>query len=201
MNNINFPDKTQKNTYLFTLASFIISAAILLLAGRVLGQEGSNNPILRSLFSCQAQGLAGVLPTIKVWYQQGTNLSFIQAGEVVKKVWLDDPSQVTLDFDGPVCMQFGQQQGSAAGDCENSGANVIHLRRIKKLNIPGVANTGNQTLLTVVTEGQGKRKVYTFQVIYSDGEPEYKTIAIFGDPYNNEKDCMRTRNTQNNSQL
>ncbi|MBO3461132.1 hypothetical protein G7B40_024090 [Aetokthonos hydrillicola Thurmond2011] len=194
MNNIHFQDNTQKNHYLLTLASFIISAAILLLAGRVLGQEAINNRILRSLFSCQAQGLGGVLPTIKVWYQQGTNLSFIQAGEVVKKVWLDDPSQVTLDFDGPVCMQFGQQQGSAVGDCENSGANVIHLRRIKKLNIPGLTNTDNQTLLTVVTEGQGKRKVYTFQVLYSDGAPEYKTLAIFGDPYNNERDCVRTRN-------
>ncbi len=196
MNNTDSQKNTPHNPYFLPLVSLVFSAAMLLLASRVL----ANNAVLRSIFSCQAQGLGGAIPTITVWYQQGTNLSFIPAGEIIKKVWLDDPSQVTLDFDGPVCLQFGQQSSntgssSAAntgGDCENSAANVIHLRRIQKLAIPGLPST-DTTLLTVVTEGQSKKKVYTFQVIYGRGTPDYNTLAVFSDPTSttSETPCVR----------
>ncbi|MGH1396110.1 MAG: hypothetical protein ACRAVC_19080 [Trichormus sp.] len=165
--------------------SLIFATAILLLAGRAM----ANNAVLRSIFSCQAQGLSGVVPTIKVWYQQGTNLSFIPAGETIRKVWLNDPSQVTLDFDGPMCMQFGPESGNT-GDCKNSGANVIQLRRIPKLKIPGLPNTNN-TLLTVITDAQGQPKLYTFRVLYGDEAPEYHTLAVFADPPPAGESCVR----------
>ncbi len=168
--------KVKKNNfYLLPLASIIFLSAILLLASRAL----ANNAVLQSLFSCQAQGLGGVIPIIKVWYQQGTNLSFIPTGEKIKKVWLNDPSQVTIDFDGPMCVQLGQGNRTTLGNCQNSGANVIHLRRIKKLDIPGLPNADN-TLLTVITQRQGETKLYTFRIIYGD-IPEYHTLAIYPD--------------------
>ncbi len=188
----NIPENTPNNPYFLPLASFFFSVAMLLLASSAL----ANNAVLRSIFSCQAQGLGGAIPDITVWFQQGTNLSFIQAGETIKKVWLDDPSKVTLDFDGPMCLQFGQQ-GSETGDCESSAASVIHLRRIQKLNIPGLPNT-NSTLLTVVTEKQGQRKLYTFRVNYGEGAPEYNTLAVFADPsYAGAGSCIRGNNRQN----
>ncbi|MBD2344607.1 hypothetical protein [Anabaena subtropica] len=169
------------------LATLIFSGAIILLAGRA----AAENSVLRSIFSCQAQGLSGLVPTVKVWYEQGTNLSFIPAGEKIRKVWLNDPSQVTLDFDGPMCMQFGQESGNSE-DCKNSAANVIQLRRIPKLNIPGVRSTEN-TLLTVITEAQGQSKLYTFKVLYADTAPEYHTLAIFADP-GGSASCARVSN-------
>ncbi|MFH7027915.1 MAG: hypothetical protein ACHBN1_21585 [Heteroscytonema crispum UTEX LB 1556] len=188
MNNFHFPKNTPPNRYFLPLVSLVFLAATLLLASRAV----ANNAVLRSIFSCQAQGLGGVIPTITVWYQQGTNLSFIPAGETIRKVWLDDPSQVTLDFDGPMCVQFGQESPNT-GDCENSAANVIHLRRIKKLPIPGLPNT-DTTLLTVITEGQGKKTLYAFQVIYGEGSPEYNTLAVFADPPpGGTASCVRVR--------
>ncbi len=187
MNNIIYQKNIPKNPYLQPLISLFVSAAALLLADSAI----ANNSVLRSIFSCQAQGLGGATPNITVWFQQGTNLSFIPTGETIKKVWLDDPSQVTLDFDGPMC-QFGQDNNT--GNCENSGANVIHLRRIKKLNIPGLPNT-DTTLLTVITEGQGRRNLYTFQVNYGDGDPEYKTLAVYPDAASNTgASCIRPNN-------
>ncbi|MBD2559669.1 MULTISPECIES: hypothetical protein [Nostoc] len=183
--NTNLSGNTPDNYYFLPIASFVFSVAMLFLAGRAV----ANNAVLRSMFSCQAQGLGGLIPTINVSYQQGTNLSFIQAGEVIKKVWLNDPSQVTMDFDGPVCMQFGPKPNTSTGDCKNSAANVIQLRRIQKLNIPGLPNTSN-TLLTVVTEGQGKNKLYTFRVIYGTDNPGYHTLAIFPDPSGQEASCV-----------
>lgn len=152
----------------------MFSTALLLLASRVL----ANNAVLKSLFSCQAQGLGGVIPIIKVSYQQGTNLSFIPTQEKIKKVWFNDPSQVTLDFDGPMCLQFGQ--GNSSAKCQNSGANVIHLRRIKKLDIPGLPDV-DKTLLTVITQKDGQNKLYSFRILYEDN-PEYHTLAIYPDP-------------------
>jgi len=177
MKQIKFPEKILSSPHFLPLAFFFLSAGILLLGGRALAQ----NAVLRSMFSCQAQGLSGIMPTLKVTYQQGTNLSFLPAGETIKKVWLNDPSQVTIDFDGPVCMQFGQQSNLNSGDCKNSAANVIQLRRIPKLKIPGIPNT-NKTLLTVITEAQGKSKLYTFQVLYTNSDPGYHTLAIYADP-------------------
>ncbi|MEH2164740.1 MAG: hypothetical protein V7K38_27715 [Nostoc sp.] len=186
--NTKLSGKTLNNYDFLQIASLIFSVAMLLVAGRAVAQ----NAVLRSMFSCQAQGLGGVVPTIDVSYQQGTNLSFIQAGEVIKKVWLNDPSQVIMDFDGPVCMQFGVASNTNTGDCKNSAANVIQLRRIKKLNIPGLPTTSN-TLLTVVTEAQGKNKLYTFRVMYGTGSPEYHTLAIFADPPGKEAPCIIKR--------
>ncbi|WP_392531306.1 hypothetical protein [Nostoc sp. C117] len=176
-NNNKLPGNNPDNSYFLPIASLIFSVSMFLLVGRAI----ANNAVLRSMFSCQAQGLGGVIPTLNVSYQQGTNLSFIPSGEVIKKVWLNDPSQVTIDFDGPVCMQFGAKPNTNTGDCKNSAANVIQLRRIPKLNIPGLPTTSN-TLLTVVTEGQGQNKLYTFRVIYEQNSPDYHTLAIYPDP-------------------
>ena len=174
-NNFQFKEKNFNKLYFLPLPLSFFFLAMLLFAGRVL----ANNAVLQSLFSCQAQGLGGVIPIIKVWYHQGTNLSFIPTGEKIKKVWLNDPSQVTIDFDGPMCVQLGQEDKTTLGNCQNSGANVIHLRRIKKLDIPGLPNTSN-TLLTVITQRHGQTKLYTFRILYDD-VPEYHTLAIYPD--------------------
>ncbi|WP_017655986.1 hypothetical protein [Fortiea contorta] len=184
--NLNLQDKKLRNFYFLPLASVIFVGALFLLVEKTL----ANNAVLRSIFSCQAQGLGGATPTINVWYQQGTNLSFIPAGETIRKVWLNDPSQVTVDFDGQLCAQFGQDRNSGE-DCQNSSANVMQLRRIKKLNIPGLPSTEN-TLLTVVTQGQGRTKLYTFRVLYEEGSPAYHTLAVFPDPSSSrEAPCVR----------
>lgn len=186
-NHINVCRNIVKSPYFLPLTSLFFLTVTFCITNRTF----ANNAVLRSIFSCQAQGLGGAIPTVKIWYQNGTNLSFIPAGETIKKVWLDDPSQVTLDFDGPMCVNFGGQDG---GDCENSAASVIHMRRIEKLDIPGLPPQDNnsKTLLTVVTEGAGRRKLYTFRVIYGEGMPEYNTMAVFADPpSSSQTPCVR----------
>jgi hypothetical protein len=188
MKHINSPREHPGYSHLFLLAFMVFSGAMLLLAGRAV----ANNAVLRSMFSCQAQGLGGAIPTINVWYQQGTNLSFLPSGETIKKVWLNDPSQVTMDFDGPMCMQFGQERNMNSGDCKNSAANVIQLRRIEKINIPGLPDIDN-TLLTVITEGKGNTKLYTFEIKYKESKPDYHTLAIYADPPSaSATPCVRT---------
>lgn len=132
---------------------------------------------IQKLSSSQAQGLNGVLPTITVWAGAGANLNFVPTSEIVKKVWLDDPSQITLDFDGSMCMDVSDRSSKS---CENS-ATVIHLRRIHPINFPDLPQTGS-TLLSVVTQiPGGERKLYQFRIVYGKGNPEYHAVAIYPD--------------------
>ena len=128
---------------------------------------------IESTFSSRAQGLNGDIPTIKVWPGAGVNLNFIPTGEKISKVWLDDPSKVTIDFDSPLC----------SGDsCEPGvGATVIHLRRIQGVKFPNLMQ-GKNTLLSVITQdGQGQRKLNQFRLVMASGSPEYSAFQIYPD--------------------
>lgn len=96
---------------------------------------------------------------ITVEEASGISIDFSKSGERVYKVWLDDPSKLTVDFDGPL----------------ESGAQVIHLRRITGLSFENLPS-GSSTLLTVVTRSGNASNVYYFNVGY--GVTDTTGIAI-----------------------
>lgn len=97
--------------------------------------------------------------TLKLYPAHGQTLDFRRTGQKVRKVWLDDPSQVTIDFDDANCLAANPQTPCAA--------NVMHLRRIKPIPFPNLP-TANTTLLTVVTD----RSLYRFQLTFpNSGRP------------------------------
>lgn len=156
-----------------SLVSFLIAGAL----GLPMNEAQADSPVQR-ISSSLAQGLTGELPTITIWAGAGANLSLIPTGEIIKKVWLDDPSQITLDFDGPMCMPVGALGGSS---CEDSAATVIHLRRIHPLKFPNLPRT-KSTLLSVISQtSSGERKLYQFRVAYGSGAPQYHTVSIYPD--------------------
>ncbi|AKG21345.1 hypothetical protein [Calothrix sp. 336/3] len=99
----------------------------------------------------------------------GVNISFIKTDEIVEKVWLDNPAIASLDVDG--CLSGLSPQ------CEQSGATVIHLRKINRLKLPQLPST-NTSLLTVVTKGKSQRQVYLFQVVTGKNKSNYHTLEI-----------------------
>ncbi|NJN12825.1 MAG: hypothetical protein HC874_26235 [Richelia sp. SL_2_1] len=109
------------------------------------------------------------IPKIKLSPGYGVNISFIKSGEIVEKVWLDNPTFATLDVDG--CLS------TEGRECEQEGATVVHLRQITPLKVPQLPNS-NTSLLTVVAKGKLGRNVYLFQVDMSDKTPSYHTIEI-----------------------
>lgn len=130
-------------------------------------------PVVRTIQQTQASGESAKLQTINVWNGHGVAISFYEVGETIKKVWLDDPSQILLDTDG--CLEGIDQ------DCQNPGAGLIHLRRIKKVNIPGLPQTPS-TLLTIITQTPtGERKAYSFRVATNSGKPKYSQVVIKND--------------------
>ncbi|NJO64987.1 MAG: hypothetical protein HC836_44810 [Richelia sp. RM2_1_2] len=112
------------------------------------------------------------IPKIELSPGYGVNISFIKSGEIVEKVWLDNPAIATLDVDG--CL-------SAQGrECDQEGATVIHLRRIKPLKITQLPNSST-SLLTAIAKGKSARKVYLFQIAMGDETPNYHTLEIIPD--------------------
>jgi hypothetical protein len=130
-------------------------------------------PVVRTIKQTQASGQTAKLQTINVWNGHGIVISFYEVNETIKRVWLDDPSQILVDTDG--CLE------GINPNCQNPGAGLIHLRRIKKVNIPLLPQTPS-TLLTVITQtNTGSRKAYSFRVIASNGTPKYSQVVISHD--------------------
>lgn len=117
---------------------------------------------VRRVSASQAAG-EGHIPTVQVWPGSGVNISFIPTGETIQKVWLDDPSHLTVDFDGPL-----------------PGATSIHLRRINYIHFPQLPS-GKATLLTVITQGAAGRQQYLFRLTYGRGQPDYYAIEVVPD--------------------
>jgi hypothetical protein len=130
------------------------------------------------------------IPRVELSPGYGVNISFIKTGEIVEKVWLDNPAIASLDVDG--CLKGLSQE------CEQSGATVIHLRKINKLKLPQLPIT-NTSLLTVVTKGKSQRQVYLFQVVTSDKQPKYHTLKIL--PNSNLIPGTTIYSNTNNNQL
>jgi hypothetical protein len=101
--------------------------------------------------------LGGNSPIIPITQGQGVTISFIPSRQIVQKVWLDDPTWLTVDTDG--CLE-----GLGNERCEQSGATSVHLRRIKPLRIEGLPSA-EISLLTIVTRDvSGNLEISTFKL-------------------------------------
>ncbi len=107
----------------------------------------------------------------------GVSINFTSSGETIQKVWLDNPSFVTLDADG--CLNGLP----SSAHCQGSTASLIYLRRIQDLSIPGLPKT-NQSLLTVVTENQGQKNVYLFRIVKAN-TPSKLVFEVVGNRQRN----------------
>jgi hypothetical protein len=115
--------------------------------------------IAMGIFSVTTRANATELP---IHLGHGTTLNFRNTGERVQRVWLDDPSQVTVDFDDVNCRVPDQP----------CAAQVIHLRRIQRLKFQNLPITSS-TLLTVVTD----KNIHQFQLVFPSSKQSKGTIV------------------------
>jgi hypothetical protein len=124
--------------------------------------------ISMGIFGIAAGVNAAELTPIALYSGHGTTLNFRAVNEKVQRVWLDDPSQVTVDFDDVNCRS--QDQPCAA--------QVIHLRRIKRLKFDDLPTTSS-TSLTVVTD----KGIHQFQLSFPvSGKPKSTIVNVVPDP-------------------
>jgi hypothetical protein len=108
--------------------------------------------IAMGIFGTQIRAHANELP---IHLGHGTTINFRDTGEKVQRVWLDDPSQVTVDFDDVNCRTPDKP----------CAAQVIHLRRIQRLKFQDLPATST-TSLTIVTD----KSIHQFQLSFPSGK-------------------------------
>jgi hypothetical protein len=137
--------------------------------------------IVQSIPAPDLQGENG-LGVIQLPLGHTVNLSFINSGELVRQVRLDDRGKVVISFDSPLCPNTQQSDGCRAG------ASVIYLRQIKhQINFDPNAVAGyrsdegnRSTALTVITTrlDGSQRKIYNFELQLTTGSRAARTIEI-----------------------
>jgi hypothetical protein len=133
--------------------------------------------ISMGIFGIAAGVNAAELTPIALYSGHGTTLNFRATNEKVQRVWLDDPSQVTVDFDDVNCRT--QEQPCAA--------QVIHLRRIKRLKFDDLPMTSS-TALTVVTD----KSIHQFQLSFpSSGKLKSTIVNIMPNPETESRSSRR----------
>lgn len=145
----------------------------------------SNASIVRTVKASQVAGENATGKTIEVWAGHGVSISFYSSGEVIQKIWFDDPSQFIVDVDG--CLE-----GMPNCSTENVGAGLIHIRRINQVNIPGLPKASYGSHLTVITVSNTGKKVYHFTVVPGRGRPEYSQIEISSESATSNRTVQRT---------
>lgn len=112
---------------------------------------------------------------------QGVNISFLKSGEVIQRVWIDDPSQIVVDFDG--CLAPSAEGGGAGGGCgAANGARFIHVRQLRSaIELPEEMSTGEggYSLMTILTSSD---KVYQIQLVLGSGRPPHSLVEIIPAP-------------------
>ncbi len=155
-----------KNIGIITSAGFVLSSVYPITSPAIGGES-------KGLWKISQEVVTGntssETPLIKLAPGHGINISFIPTGEIVEKIWLDNPGFASIDVDG--CLSgFGKE-------CQKEGATVLHLRRINTIQLPQLPKT-NSSLLTVVTKGNSKRQLYSFRIEITDTTPKYHTVEI-----------------------
>ncbi|PSB02769.1 hypothetical protein [Merismopedia glauca] len=105
-----------------------------------------------------ARGSNGKPFLLRVSRGFGLNVSFLETGEVITKAWLDDPSRIVFSVEGNLC-PTGQ-------NCTSKVSQIIHLKQINPIDFPQIPSSADKsTLLTVITQKQGKKRIYSFRVV------------------------------------
>jgi hypothetical protein len=131
----------------------------------------------RVVYSQDAQNLNSVGVELKVWSGYGLTINFIPTGEVIKDVWIGDPSRIGFTSNGNLCPKVDSNNSDA--ECIQSVATVLFLRQIKPISIPNMTNSSDgSTQITVITNGDSGQKQYQFKLTPATGKPAYTSLVI-----------------------
>lgn len=142
----------------------------LLLSSSLIATPALAEQSVRRIAISQAQGLNGKqIQTLPVSPIYGLVINYIPSGEVIKKVWIGDPSRVVLDFDSLMCTATASPASQPGQRSEQScGATVMRIRQLAaplalNLSLTQQARNTNLMPLTVITtDSRGNKNLHQF---------------------------------------
>ncbi len=140
----------------------------LLLSSSLLATPALAQQSVRRIPLSQAQGLQKI-ETLQVSPIYGLVINYIPSGEVIKKVWIGDPTRIVVDFDSLMCTAAPSQPGQPGQQGGQScGATVMRIRQLGSplalnLSLTAQARSTNLMPLTVITtDSRGSKKLQQF---------------------------------------
>jgi hypothetical protein len=100
----------------------------------------------------------------------GVTITFIPSQQIIQKIWLDNPTWITLDIDG--CLE-----GLGTSECKKSGATSIHLRRIKPLHIEGILPSSTSLLTVISRDASESLTISTFRLVAAETD-KYSIVEV-----------------------
>ncbi|GAX39004.1 hypothetical protein [Nodularia sp. NIES-3585] len=128
----------------------------------------------RVVYSQDAQGITSSGIDLKVWNGYGLSINFIPSGEIIKQVWIGDPTRISFTSNGGLCQKTESNQ-----ECTNAGATVLFLRHIQPIKFPHLTSSSDgSTQMTILTSGAEGQKQYQFKLTPATGQPSYTSLII-----------------------
>ncbi|MCF2151951.1 hypothetical protein IQ276_037210 [Desmonostoc muscorum LEGE 12446] len=130
----------------------------------------SSQVLAGSVRSVYSQDVDSNSLELKVWKGYGLTINFMSTGEIIKQVWIGDPTRFAFTSNGNLC-----PKGSDEPDCAVGQATVLFLRQIKPINFPALTSSKDGSTQIIVLTNQ---KQYQFKLIPATGEPSYTSLMI-----------------------
>lgn len=109
---------------------------------------------------------------LKICQGYGLTINLMSTGEVIKQVWIGDPSRFAFTSNGGLC-----PKQSDDSECAGGKATVIFLRQIDPIKFPVTSSSNGSTQITLLTN----EKQYQFKIVPASGNPAYTSLVIKSD--------------------
>ncbi|MCC5633538.1 hypothetical protein LC613_39455 [Nostoc sphaeroides CHAB 2801] len=130
----------------------------------------SHQVLAGSVRTVYSQDVDSNLLELKICQGYGLTINLMSTGEVIKQVWIGDPSRFAFTSNGNLCPKRGNEP-----DCAVGKATVLFLRQINPIKFPALTySKDGSTQITVLTN----QKQYQFKLTPATGEPSYTSLVI-----------------------
>ncbi|MCC5603934.1 hypothetical protein [Nostoc favosum] len=114
---------------------------------------------------------------LKIWKGYGLTINLMSTGEVIKQVWIGDPSRITFTSNGNLCQKSNDNSNDS--NCSQGNATVLFLRQITPIKFANLTSSSDgNTQITIITSGSDGQKQYQFKLIPATGSPSYTSLVI-----------------------
>jgi hypothetical protein len=114
---------------------------------------------------------------LKIWKGYGLTINLMSSGEVIKQVWIGDPSRFAFTSNGNLCQKSNDNSNDS--NCSQGNATVLFLRQITPIKFANLTSSSDgNTQITIITSGSDGQKQYQFKLIPATGSPSYTSLVI-----------------------
>ncbi|MBC1281269.1 hypothetical protein GNF10_36465 [Nostoc sp. UCD121] len=114
---------------------------------------------------------------LKIWKGYGLTINLMSTGEVIKQVWIGDPSRITFTSNGNLCQKSNDNSNDS--NCSQGNATILFLRQITPIKFANLTSSSDgNTQITIITSGSDGQKQYQFKLIPATGSPSYTSLMI-----------------------